>query len=128
MREIESRLNSGAITPQRAVNQLWAFVEDEVRIAKENAIYSQTINLDGADVLVDVAKLGSVMLFFRTREERYGRAVAGADGWRWEVLEGSDQRQQIKQLFDSLRKQIRQGEFELPNPIPYRVKHNVEGQ
>lgn len=124
--EIESRLNSGAITPQRAVNQLWAFVEDEVRIAEENAIYSQTINLDGADVLVDVAKLGSVMLFFRTRDERYGRAVAGANGWRWQVLEGGDQRKRIEALFDSLRKQIRQGEFELPNPIPYRLQNSVE--
>ncbi len=115
--ELSSRLQNGAVNPQRAVNRLWAFIEDEIRISKENAIYSQTINLNGDNVLADVAKLGTALMYFKTRDERYGRVVRSAGGWRYEVVEGSAAQEQIAVLFDSLRKQIRQGYFELPYAI-----------
>lgn len=116
--EISGQLEGGVINAQRAVNRLWAFVEDEIRITRENAIYTQSISLDGDSVLVDVAKLGSVMMYFRTRDKEYGRAVAGPDGWRFELLSSTEDESQVAELFDSLRKQIRQGYFELPNALP----------
>jgi hypothetical protein len=116
--EIETQLNSGVITAHRAFNRLWAFVEDEIRITRENAIYSQSIALDGQNVLVDVAKLGNAMMYFRTRDLQYGRAVETEQGWRFERLESAADQELVARLFDSLRKQIRQGYFRLPAALP----------
>lgn len=118
LQELETQLDNGVITAQRGVNRLWAFIEDEFRISRENAIYSQSIELEGDNVLVDVAKLGSVMMYFRTRDLQYGRAVATPQGWRWERLESAKDQDMVARLFDSLRKQIRQGYFELPEALP----------
>lgn len=116
--EIESQLNGGVITAHRAFNRLWAFVEDELRISRENAIYTQSINLAGEHVLVDVAKLGNAIMYFRTRDLQYGRAVETEVGWRFELLASAADQERVARLFDSLRKQIRQGYFELPNALP----------
>ena len=116
--EIESQLNSGVITAHRAFNRLWAFVEDELRITRENAIYTQSINLHGDNVLVDIAKLGNAMMYFRTRDLRYGRAVETPEGWRFELLDSAADQELVARLFDSLRKQIRQGYFRLPKALP----------
>jgi hypothetical protein len=116
--EIEAQLNSGVITAHRAFNRLWAFVEDELRITRENAIYTQSINLQGENVLVDIAKLGNAMMYFRTRDLQYGRAVETSSGWRFELLDSVSDQELVARLFDSLRKQIRQGYFQLPNALP----------
>lgn len=116
--EIANQLEGGVINAQRAVNRLWAFVEDEIRMSRENAIYTQSIRLNGENVLVDVAKLGSTMMYFRTRDQAYGRAVPTASGWQFELLASADDQKQVAALFDALRKQIRQGYFELPNTLP----------
>lgn len=110
---IERDLQGRKITSQHAINRLWAFLEDEMRLARENAIYSQTINLNGEQVLVDVAKLGTVLMYFKTRDERYGQAVNN-NGWQFKLLEDEKNSQAVAQLFDSLKKQIRQGYFTLP--------------
>ncbi|MDZ4728759.1 MAG: DUF3450 family protein [Xanthomonadales bacterium] len=116
--EIESQLSGGVLPAQRAFNRLWAFVEDEMRISRENAIYSQSISLDGSNVLVDIAKLGNAMMYFRTRDLKYGRAVETSQGWRFELFTTTADQERTARLFDALRKQIRQGYFELPNALP----------
>ena len=116
--DIETQLTGGVITAQRAFNRIWAFIEDEIRITRENAIYSQSIRLDGDNVLVDVAKLGNAMMYFRTRDLAYGRAVETPDGWRFERFTTAAEQEMTARLFDSLRKQIRQGYFTLPNALP----------
>jgi hypothetical protein len=116
--DLENQLNSGVITAHRAFNRLWAFVEDEIRISRENAINSQSIYLQGENVLVDVEKLGNTMMYFRTRGQQYGRAVETSDGWRFELLDSTSDQELVARLFDSLRKQIRQGYFQLPNALP----------
>ena len=116
--EREAQLHSGVITAHRAFTRLWAFVEDELRITRENAIYTQSINLEGENVLVDIAKLGNAMMYFRTRDLQYGRAVETSSGWRFELLDSVSDQELVARLFDSLRKQIRQGYFQLPNALP----------
>lgn len=117
--ELREQLKRGSLPPPRAANRLWALIEDELRIARENGIYSQVIPLGGERVLADVAKLGSVMLFFRTADRRVGRAVPGAEGWRFELLEDPADRERVLALFDALRKQIRQGYFVLPGGMRF---------
>ncbi len=115
--DISLQMGSGVISAQRAVNRLWAFIEDEIRLSRENAIYTQSIPLNGENVLVDVAKLGNAMLYFRTRDQKYGRAVQTPSGWTFQLLDSSKDQEQVARLFDSLRKQIRQGYFQLPNAL-----------
>ena len=100
-----------------AANRLWAFIEDEFRITKDNAIQRQTIDLDGEKMLADVAKLGTVMLLFRTDDGRFGTVRKDGMSWRFEVADNEDDQKRIATLFDALGKQIRQGFFELPNAL-----------
>ena len=118
LQDIERQLESGVMTAHRAFNRLWAFIEDEFRLTRENAIYSQSIDLGTENVLVDVAKLGNAMMYFRTRDLRYGRAVDTGAGWRFELLDSTAEQELVARLFDSLRRQIRQGYFRLPNALP----------
>ncbi len=113
--EIEHKLNAQALDAWSALQRLWAFQEDEMRLLHENALHSQTIDLNGEQVLVDVARLGGVMLFFRTEDQRFGYAEPSSNGaWRFVLLNDATSREQVAQLFDSLQKQIRQGLFPLP--------------
>ena len=111
---IERDLAGRKITAQHATNRLWAFLEDEMRLAKENAIYSQTVQLNGENVLVDVAKLGTVMMYFKTRDNLYGQAKRQGQSWAFHVYEDAKEAEAVAVLFDSLKKQIRQGLFTLP--------------
>lgn len=115
---LENNIANQLIDPNKAVNQAWSLIEDEIRLGKENGIYQQTILLDGESVLVDIAKLGTVFLFFQTRDNRGGMARRSAEsGWKFETVDNAGDLERIRNLFDSLKKQIRQGYFELPNPL-----------
>lgn len=113
--ELRRQIEGGTLSPPRAANRLWSFYEDELRLTRENGLYSQTIELEGESVLADVAKLGTLAMYFRTKDGRVGYAAAGSDGsnWNWRL---ADNTEAIAKLFDALRKQIRTGYFELPNP------------
>lgn len=114
LQEFRQQLQDGSLPTARAVNRLWAFHEDEFRLTRENTLSSQTIRLGEDAVLADVAKLGSMALYARTQDGRYGHAVRQADGWGWALLTEADDVRRVAALFDALRKQIRQGYFELP--------------
>ncbi len=115
---LEENIINQQVDPNKAVNQTWALIEDEIRLSKENGLYQQTISLEGEKILADVAKLGTVFLFFQTRDNRAGMAKQAETGeWKFEVTDASGDIEQIALLFDSLKKQIRQGYFELPNPL-----------
>jgi hypothetical protein len=113
--EIETRIAAGALTPARAINQIWRFYEDELRLTRENGLHSQIIELDGERLLADVARLGTVAMYFRTRDGEFGHVVRTGNQWRFERLEDRPAVRQVETLFDSLQKQIRAGYFELPN-------------
>jgi len=108
------QIENGTVPPQRAVNRLWAFYEDEFRLTRENSLHRQTITVDGWKMLADVAKLGTVALYFKTSDGQVGQAVRDAGQWRWQRVTEGDDVARIDTLFDALRKQIRQGYFELP--------------
>ncbi len=115
LQHIKRNLVADKITAQQAINQMWAFVEDELRLTQENGLYSQTIALNGEDVLVEVAKLGTALMYFKTKQNQYGHALKANDGsYSFKLFESETQKQAVANLFDSLQKQIRQGLFELP--------------
>ncbi|HET9483832.1 MAG TPA: DUF3450 family protein [Xanthomonadales bacterium] len=112
--EIEQQLRDGTLAPTRAANRLWAYVEDELRLTRESGLHQQTVALGDERVLAQVAKLGSMLLFYRTEDGRVGRAARTNAGWRFEPIDDEANRQRVAALFDALGKQIRQGWFELP--------------
>ena len=114
---IVKRLESEEITAARAMNQLWTFVEDELRLSRESGLFRQTIQLDDSEQLADVIRLGMVMLFFRTGDDRYGYAERSGAGWTYTVVSGGDAAL-LEDLFSNFERSVRTGFFEIPNALP----------
>jgi hypothetical protein len=114
---ISSQLESGLVTPQKALALTWNSYADAIRMSKENGIFKQTIMLDGADRLAEVARIGTVMLYFKTPDERVGFVQKDAKGYVYQESLGKEEQQQIVALFDAFKKQIRSGYFVLPNAL-----------
>ncbi|MFA9460013.1 DUF3450 family protein [Thiohalorhabdus methylotrophus] len=117
LEDIRKQMATGVLTPHKAAKRLWTFYEDEIRLAEENGIYQQTVTVNGEEKLADVARVGMVMLFFRTPASQYGRAVRSDGGWTYRVYRRDAAREQVKNLFASFRKQVRTGYFTIPNAL-----------
>lgn len=118
---IEKKLEKGDLSAPRAMNTLWTYVEDELRLARENGAFSQVIELDGKEQLADVVRLGMVMLFFSTNDGRVGFAEKKGDAWVYTSVDGEDAKR-IQGLFASFEKNVRTGFFEVPYAISGGVR------
>lgn len=115
--EIQARIQSEVVTPEKGANQLWALYEDEIRLTRENGVYKETVVIGGENRLVEVARLGMMMMFYRTNEDETGyvRNIAG----KWEYVEATGaEKDHILALFDGIKKQIRTGYYIIPNALP----------
>jgi hypothetical protein len=116
--ELQTGLDAGTLAPHRVASRLWQTYEDELRLGRENALDRQTILLEGEEVLVDVARIGLVALFFRTSDERVGWAAREGDRWGFVLAPDRTAKAHVLELFDALDKQIRVGAFTLPGVLP----------
>ena len=114
LKEIEDQLTGKAISPFRAVSRLWSFYEDEFRLTRENGIFSQSMELDGAKRIVQIARIGMVTAYYKYGEESYGIFIKKDGKWQTRPLTEKEHRKQVEYLFESMKKQIRAGYFELP--------------
>lgn len=124
--ELRRQVKTNVLTPHKAVNRLWGLYEDEIRLTSENGLYRQAIDLDGEERLVDVARLGMVMMYFRTSNDEYGRVVNDGGQWDYEMLQDDAARDRLENLFDSFNKQIRTGYFVLPNALAVTRPHTEQ--
>lgn len=108
----DNRIDAGAI-----LARVWNMLEAEFRLTSENGIYRQTIEIHGEEQLVEIAKLGMVFLYFKTFDDRMGYAYLEDNKWNYDYVYSREDENQISELFDSLRKNLREGYFELPNPM-----------
>lgn len=115
--ELQRELESDELLPSVAASRLWSRVEDELRLSRENGLYQQVIAVGGREVLADVARIGMVMLFYRTDDGDYGRAVRQGNAWAFESYQDEAQRERLKALFEAMEKRIRVGFFEIPNAL-----------
>ena len=116
--KISEQYKAGLLTPARALMRLWSFLEDEFRLTRESGLYRQTVTVDGEEQLVDVARIGMVMMYFKSADSlRVGRAVNVDGKWSFELITTPKEKEQVFQLFDSFKKQIRSGFFQLPNAL-----------
>ncbi len=117
LNEIADQLELDLLPAHKAVNRLWAFVDDEIRLSRESGIYRQPILLGGSERLADIARVGLVGLYFQSGVNEFGKVSKTDQGWIFSVVHEDVQVNQIKALFDSLKKQIRSGYFQLPNSL-----------
>jgi len=115
--QIKSDMKNGNITQEKALALTWASYDDALRLTKEIGQFKQEITLGGKDTLAKIAKIGSVMMFFATPDERVGYVKKKGETYSYVVATDAAEREQIIDLFDSLQKQIRTGYFTLPNAL-----------
>lgn len=114
---IESQLRHDLITPQKALAFAWNVYTDALRMTKENGVFKQTITLDGEARLAEVARVGTMMMFFKTPDNHVGYVVKQNNDYSYKEVFDKDAKEQIVTLFDAFKKQIRSGYFTLPNAI-----------
>ncbi|MGF1508295.1 MAG: DUF3450 family protein [Myxococcota bacterium] len=113
--KIVKDLEANDITAPRALNRLWTLTEDEFRIVKENGLFRQEISVEGDEQLSDVLRLGSMILYFRTSDGKFGYAQPAGDDWSYVVVSGAPA-EQIENLFQNFEKQVRTGYYTIPFP------------
>lgn len=118
IKDIEHRLDTHLISPNKAANQLWAFVEDELMLGKSSGIYNDTLEINGQDKLVKVLRVGKVAMFYKAPDNQYGLIQRQGKQWKQQALEDDASIVQLEQLFDSFSKNIRSGQFTTPNFLP----------
>lgn len=114
--DIQTGLETGVLSGQKALGKLWAFIEDELRLGRENGVHRQTLVIDGEENLVSVAKLGMVAMFYKTADNRYGFTRKQKNGsFDYVAIKNKESIEQVAILFDGLKKQIRTGQYTIPN-------------
>ena len=115
--KIKSQLTNDLVTPQKALAFTWNAYGDAIRMSKENGIFKQTISIDGQDRLAEVARIGTVTMYFKLPDNTVGSVAKDTTGWYYKEAVAKKEQEQILALFDSFKKQIRSGYFTLPNAI-----------
>lgn len=118
--QIKNDLKNGDITQEKALALTWASYDDTLRFTKEIGQFKQEIKLEGKETIAKIAKIGSVMMFFATPDDRVGYVKQSGEKYTYIVVTDETEREQIIDLFDSLQKQIRTGYFTLPNALLLR--------
>ena len=83
-------------------------------MTRENGIFRQTVEIDGEMRLTDVARLGTIMMFYKTGDNKVGMVQKDGGKWSYVALTDAKAAEQVVALFDGLQKQIRTGYYELP--------------
>lgn len=117
LNKIKSDLEEGLITNEKALALTWVSYDDTIRVTKEIGLFKQQIDFKGKKVLAQVAKLGSVAMFFSTPSNEVGFVVKKDAKYKYKHITNPDDVKKIVALFDALQKQIRTGFFELPNAL-----------
>jgi outer membrane murein-binding lipoprotein Lpp len=115
--KIKDQLNASLITPQKALSYVYNAYADEIRMTKENGIFKQTVQLNGKDKLVEVARIGTAMMFFKSPNDEVGYVTHNGSSWSYKQELNKEKQEQILNIFDAFKKQIRSGYFTVPNAL-----------
>ncbi len=115
--QLRERIQKTEVSVIKAANELWSLIEDEKRLARETSLHRQSIPINGKLHLAEVVKVGMLYLYFKTESGDVGMAVRQKDEWTYKPFKNETQQTQTLAFFQSLKKQIRQGFFEVPTKI-----------
>ena len=117
LEKIRTQMKDKSITNERALALLWASYDDNIRVTNEIGLFKQNIEIAGKKTLSQVAKIGSVMMFFSTPDNRVGYVAKSENIYTYKVITDPDDIKKIVNIFDALQKQIRTGFFDIPNAL-----------
>ena len=117
IRRIEKQVENDEVSAQKGLALTWNSYGDAIRMSKENGIFKQTININGQDRLAEVARVGTMMMFFKTPNDEMGYVVKEGENWNYKQVISKDEKTRIASIFDAFKKQIRTGYFTLPNAL-----------
>lgn len=125
-KQLKERLLAKQIEPEVAATRLWRLLEDELRLTAlvERSEISLSLEPNTTPRLVQVVRLGMLTIFTSLPHNQYGRFVQIAPRkWQHIIVQDRAHIAQIRLLFQSLDKQIREGFYLLPlqpaiRPIP----------
>ena len=117
LEELRQGLDSGTLDPETTTSRLWQLVEDELDLCTGTELQRQVVEVDGNKELAEVVRVGMVALYFRTTDGRYGHAARSGDTWRFETFGDRPRSRAVETIFEAMKRQIRQGLFELPLSI-----------
>lgn len=112
--KLSERLLKKEVSVTKGANLLWAMIEDERRLAGETSLHKQTIPMNGKMQLAEVIKVGMLFLYFKTEAGEVGLAQKKQGQWVYKTFHDQKKEEQTLAFMDSLKKQIRQGYFEIP--------------
>lgn len=110
--QIKERYLQGRLNEKQALSQYWQFVEDELRLSKENGLFLQTDMIEGELHRLEIAKLGSFVFYFKTTDGRVGKLTQKEPVFYTD----STYQKVVHDLFDSLKMQMRTGLYQIPIP------------
>ncbi len=111
---VEADLTAGDVA--RGMNRLWRFVQEEDAMGGEVSLTQQSAELRGKRRLVDVARIGMALLFYRAADGTVAHAVWRDDEWRVQPIESPAAKATIHALFAALEDNRRFGFHELLLP------------
>ena len=111
-----AQLAAGDLGAEAATARLWAFGEDELRLARESGLDRQVVSIGGSEVLADVARLGMAGMYCRTDAGLAGVARRISGAWSWVALTERDDIRAVESLFEKFKHGVRSGDFLLPAP------------
>ena len=110
-------LKAGNMDAVTALSRLWQIVEDELAMVSEVRMGRQVIVVNGTQCLAETARIGMSVMYFRVDESKVGLAVKTSDkNDDFRVVESEPGRAAINTLFNAIKKQVYQGEFEILLP------------
>ena len=104
LKKIEADLAVTHPDPGQALTRLWRFVEEEEAMAREIALGQQAIELDGQRLLVEVARIGMALMYFRLPSGDVGWVRQTKGVWRFERITSPEARKTVLSVFDDLEK------------------------
>lgn len=102
-----------------AMTRLWRFVQQEDAMGGEVALSRQSIALAGETRLVDVARIGMAMLYYRAPDGTVAQASRSDDEWQIEPIESPAAAATVRELFRALEDNRRFGALDLVLPEGY---------
>jgi len=115
--EILSLMEQQKLSAQQAATRLWAVSEDERRLNQENNLDKQNIEVDGQSLLVEVARLGMVAMYYQSPNGAVGYIQPNDSSWSWVEITIPEHKKQVQELFLNLKKGIRTGHYTLPYAV-----------
>ncbi len=113
--ELHTQLTEKTLPAAQVAARLWAFLEDEQRIAREVAFDRQQIELNGEQVLADIVRVGAWGMYARTPGGDFAVARATNPGWGFQSISGEEESATVA-LFDQFERGVRKGAFDIAIP------------